>query len=411
MQRSGPAYSTILTLLFLSRLSDHGLRMGLVPFFPQLIERFDVTYAGVGTLFSALFITLIVMQLPVGILINRYPGGRVLAAGAGCLGLAGLLFAFAPTYVAALAARSLMGIGSALSGVACVSVAANISDKRSRGRTIAVIEIGVGTAYLLGLGIFPFLSEVVQFTTVLLIPAGLSLLLAGAFFYLGKRLEGPAPGSRDTGGTPGYPGEARPDSPSLTWADVRARAGQVLNVGVIHLILTGFLGFVSAEAMVVWLPTYLQDVHEYTQVQSSAVISFMLAIYLPSAILAGRACDEWRRRMHVLHVGCVLMSLAFAALLLGASGALLWTAAAVFGFGYAWNMGPIMTMGTEAAGEANVGIVTALILISTMAATAASGGIFGHVLDAYGSFRPVWALAGALMLIRIPLSAMTGTKQ
>jgi|GEM_PF-4091719 len=399
-------YSAILVLLFLSRLSDQWLRVGLVPFFLQLIARFDASYAGVGTLFSVLFITLIVMQLPAGIAINRYPGGRVLAAGSGLLGLAGLLFAVAPGYTAALVTRGIMGIGAALSGVACVSVATSISDKRSRGRTISVIEIGVGSAYLLGLGIFPFLSEIVHFSVVLLIPAGLSLGLSGAFFALGGQLETTAPGSVQRTGAPGPSGDARPDSPSLTWRDVRCRAGQIFNGDTAHLLLTGFLGFVSAEAMVVWLPTYLQEVHQFTQVQSSAMISFMLSIYVPSAILAGRACDEWRRRIHVLHVGCLLMSAAFAALLFGVSGPFLWGAMAVFGFGFAWNMGPILTMGTEVVDEANVGIVTALILISTMLATAVSGSVFGHILDLLGSYQYVWAFAGVLMLARIPLSAM-----
>jgi predicted MFS family arabinose efflux permease len=64
------------------------------------------------------------MQVPTGALVDRYGPRRVLVSAAVLMGTAQLVFAFVPSYPAALAARALLGCGDALAFVSVLRFAA-----------------------------------------------------------------------------------------------------------------------------------------------------------------------------------------------------------------------------------------------------------------------------------------------
>lgn len=64
-----------------------------------------------------------VMQVPAGLLADRYDSRHVLAVAALVLGVAQLLFAFVPNYPAALLARTVLGVGDALTYVSVLRYA------------------------------------------------------------------------------------------------------------------------------------------------------------------------------------------------------------------------------------------------------------------------------------------------
>ncbi|AOS62660.1 MFS transporter [Actinoalloteichus hymeniacidonis] len=94
-------------------------------------ERFAIGPAALGV-FTVLQVGVYAaMQIPTGLLVDRFGPRRVLTAAAVLLGVGQLLFAFVDSYPAALAARVTVGVGDALTWVSILRlVAAHFSARR-----------------------------------------------------------------------------------------------------------------------------------------------------------------------------------------------------------------------------------------------------------------------------------------
>lgn len=91
---------------------------------PQALDRFHVGPAALST-FTVLQVGLYAaMQIPTGLLVDRFGPRRVLTAAALLLGAGQLLFAVADTYLLGLTARAVLGIGDALTWVSVLRLVA-----------------------------------------------------------------------------------------------------------------------------------------------------------------------------------------------------------------------------------------------------------------------------------------------
>jgi sugar phosphate permease len=82
-------------------------------------ERFDISAAQLATFTMLQLLVYAGMQIPVGLLVDRFGPRRVLLTGALTLTLAQAGFAFADSYVLALVARLFVGVGDAMTFI-CV---------------------------------------------------------------------------------------------------------------------------------------------------------------------------------------------------------------------------------------------------------------------------------------------------
>jgi MFS family permease len=85
------------------------------------------------------------MQVPTGVLVDRYGPRRLLLTASLVMGTAQLMFAFVPSYPAALLARGLLGCGDALTFVSVLRFAATRFDPRRYPLLVALTST-VGTA-------------------------------------------------------------------------------------------------------------------------------------------------------------------------------------------------------------------------------------------------------------------------
>jgi len=84
---------------------------------------FTMNMSDITTLQSAFFLSYIVMQVPAGILIDRYPPHRVLQGAVSTVVLSSLLFYLAYSYWGLFLSRVLLGIGSAFAFSGSVKMA------------------------------------------------------------------------------------------------------------------------------------------------------------------------------------------------------------------------------------------------------------------------------------------------
>mgnify|MGYP001397166464 CR=1 FL=1 len=94
-------------------------------------ERFDISPAQLSVFIFVQIGVYASMQIPVGILVDKFGPRRLLLAAAAVMGLAQLAFAFVPNYGGALVARGILGVGDALTFVSVLRFAAeHVSPRR-----------------------------------------------------------------------------------------------------------------------------------------------------------------------------------------------------------------------------------------------------------------------------------------
>lgn len=107
----------------------HRSSLGVAGLLAEL--RFGITDAQLGVFVFLQIGVYAAMQIPTGVLVDRYGPRRLLVAAAALMALGQLVFAVAPSYPAALLARALLGCGDAMTFVSVLRfVAARFSARR-----------------------------------------------------------------------------------------------------------------------------------------------------------------------------------------------------------------------------------------------------------------------------------------
>jgi len=376
---------TVLALVCVSRLVDFTLRMGIVPFFPELAGRFDISYAAVGGVYSAFFIGYAALQLPFGWMADRWPENRLVALGLIGLGASALAFLQAETWQGAAAARVVMGAATAAMAVPGIRLAATMFPSERRGHAVGMVETAIGASNLLALSGYPLLAQWVAVDTLTLVPALASFPLAAAFWWAGS--------------------PPRPDNPAADPRGQQARIGDLRQV--LALFVLGSLGLMALNGFMGWAPTYLREGLGYAPSAAAAVMAVGLAIYVPAAYLAGSASDRLGRRIPVINGGSALLIAAHLGLGFGDAGpALVYAGALLFGIGGGSSMPALIAFSTEALGPARAGLAIGLMQVAAQVGSAAAGVVYGAVVDLTGEFRGVWWLGASLLAVRILASRL-----
>lgn len=163
----------------------------------DLADAYGVGLAVVGLLTTALFVTHLVMQLPSGRLSDRYGAWRVCLAGAGVLAACNVLAALAPAAWLGATARTLMGVGTALSFIGGSDyVRAAGGSPFAQGLYGGIATAGGGVA----LAVVPALVAVLDWRSAYLSAIAVAVV-AAAVMLTCPRVH-PTPGAHALGSTP-----------------------------------------------------------------------------------------------------------------------------------------------------------------------------------------------------------------
>jgi MFS family permease len=121
----------------------HRTSLGVAGLLAQ--QRFGITSAQLSVFIFVQLGVYAAMQVPTGILVDRYGPRRLLVVASLVMGVAQLLFATVPSYPAALLARVLLGAGDALTFVSVLRFAATHFSKRRYPLLVALTGM-TGTA-------------------------------------------------------------------------------------------------------------------------------------------------------------------------------------------------------------------------------------------------------------------------
>ena len=226
--------------------------------------------AEVGAIIGSMFLASAVVQLPAGVLYDRY-GSRAMLSSLNLIAVAGLaLFALAATVPGLTLGRTLIGIGhgTVIAGIYMLAFAWVPAD-RVATVTGTVIGVAGGLGALLSTTPLAIVLADVGFTTVFAVLAVVTLAFTGAILLVVK--DAPASGA----GTPARVTEGLGESLRGLWQVASDR-----NLLPIYAMGSCFTApFLTIGGL--WAGPYLRDVHGMSGTQSSYVLfAMMLALYV-----------------------------------------------------------------------------------------------------------------------------------
>jgi predicted MFS family arabinose efflux permease len=191
-----PSYVAAWALLVFAWVGNYFIRMGLSALLPPIMRELDLSYTSAGVLATGFFYAYAVMQLPAGVLGDRFGRRRVLliglvvgALGAAATGLAG-------SFAALMATRLVVGAGQGclFSNDRPIIAAVTPPEKIALGQALSFIGPGLGIT--LGFTVAAALGEVLPWRAVFVLFALPPLLAA---VLIARFVPAPPPVARGAG--------------------------------------------------------------------------------------------------------------------------------------------------------------------------------------------------------------------
>ncbi|MDO9601353.1 MAG: MFS transporter [Rhodocyclaceae bacterium] len=322
----------------------------------QLMADFAIGGAALGNLSAFYFYAYVVMQIPTGVMADRWGPRRVLAGGAGVAALGSLLFAFAPDFGWAGFGRLLVGASVAVAFVSTLKLASHWFPPQKYALASGMaLFMGVVGGVMAGVPL-RMLVENLGWRMVMGIAGMFAALLCIAIWLF----------VRDDPSARGYQSHHHGGGETHRHPPILAGIFQVLsyrNIWLLMLMPIGFSGAVLTFAGL-WGVPWLRQVHGLDPKAAAAVTSTLLVAWaLGGPILGSWSQRLGRRKPLYLISGAVATAGWFAVIFLAPPLWLMVVLLAITGFasgniiiGFAWAKEslPLRLTGT-ASGVVNMG--------------------------------------------------------
>ncbi len=376
----------------------------------ELMSEFTLGAAALGNLAAFYYYSYVAMQIPAGLLADRWGPRRVLTAGAAVAAAGTLLFALAPGYAAASLGRLLIGGSVGVAFVAMLKLAGHWFAP-TRFAMLSGLALACGVLGAVSAGVpLRLVVDAFGWRNVMSVAAAVAGLLAVVIWIA----------VRDDPAERGYASYA-PTAP-VRHAPILHSIRQTLasrNVWLVFLIS----GAVSGPTLTfggLWGVPFLSTHYGLSTSQASMITSLLLVCWAVAGPFVGALSDRLRRRKPLYALGAVLATVGWClallvpnlplpllvALLAFTGGA---SSAVMVGFAIAKESAPAALAGT-AGGIANMGNMlggmimqpaVGWILDRRWTGTFANG-VRVYDFDAYRagfSFMLVWLAAALLLLV------------
>jgi MFS family permease len=326
----------------------------------QLMADFAIGGAALGNLSAFYFYAYVAMQIPTGVMADRWGPRRVLAAGAGVAAVGSLLFAFAPTFGWAGVGRLLVGASVAVAFVSTLKLASHWFAPRQYALASGMaLFFGVSGGVMAGV---PLRMLVESFGWRMVMgSAGIFALLLCVAIWLLVRNDPSERGFRSH-----RQGEPAEGGTHIDRTPILVGLVEVLSYRNTWLLMLAPIGFSGAVLTFggLWGVPWLRQVHGLDPKSAAAVTSTLLAAWALGGPLLGSWSERMARRKPLYLISGAVAAVGWAAVIflplplwltipllvvIGfASGNI------IIGFAWAKESLPLRLMGT-ASGVVNMG--------------------------------------------------------
>jgi predicted MFS family arabinose efflux permease len=252
-------------------------------------EDLNLDQAQLGALSSAWFIAFATMQIPVGVLLDRYGPRRTVSGLMGIAVVGAVVFATATTEVAAIAGQALIGIGCSPIFMGSLHAVSHWF-ARERFASLSSLVLAFATlGVLLSARPFGQLAEWIGWRYAYLIVAAATLasLLAVLFFSRGPQ------------------GDVTDHAAASSWRSAFGGVGDVMRIRALWLILplsfSGYASLITVRGL--WGGPYLQDVFGLSISDAGNWLFVFTLVMTVGTLVYGGLEKRWRRRKFLVQIG------------------------------------------------------------------------------------------------------------
>jgi DHA1 family tetracycline resistance protein-like MFS transporter len=390
--RTAPRKKALLTVFLTILLDLIGFGM-ILPFLTFYAQEFHATPLQIGLLFSSYSLTQLLCAPLLGRLSDRVGRRPVLLGSIAGSALSYVVFAFAPSYLVLLLARSLSGVAAANYAIAQAYMA-DVSTPEGRSKAMGLVGAAFGLGFVLGpaLGFMLFFSPLAHLgpRLVPLVAAGLSTLnLLIAAVALPESL---SPELRRSAAARGGSWLGFSDLLAV-WRDTPLRG----------LMVLFFLVMLCFSMMETTLALFCQARFGFGYRETSGLFVFVgIVLVIVQGGLLGRLVRRFGERRLILS-GIVLMALGLILLPIGTKLWLVLLALLLLAVGNGIHnpstTGLLSRLAGEEAQGSTIGLSRSFGALARILGPPAGTWIFG----AAGAGWPFWS-AGALMLVALAVA-------
>ncbi len=398
---------TIGVLLGVGILINYFDRVNISVAAPQLQQEFHLTPTDLGLLFSAFFWSYAILQVPVGMILDRFGVTNVSRIGAFLWGVASALVAFATGFGTIFGARVLLGVAEAPAFPANSKATGYWFPRGERATATAIFDAAAKFSNVIGVPLVAFAVVGFGWRWGFGLTAALSFAYFLAYWILYRD---PSQDAKLTPGELAYIREGGAAAEGPSEASSFSMLGYLLKNRKVWGLTIGFAAYgYSFYLFLTWLPGYLVTEMHMSIIKSAgyAAIPWLFASITDLAVggwlidrLIQRGYDETVVRKTVLVTGMVLGLAVFGATTTDNPGwAIFWISIALSGLAAAAPVGwSIPSLIAPRGGTGSIGGIMNF-LNNLMGAVAPA--VTGILVGATNSFASAFFVAGIVLLIGI----------
>ena len=380
----------------------------------ELATEFGLSAAALGHLSAFYFYSYVAIQVPTGVLVDRFGPRRILTLGAITAAAGGLLFAGAASFALVAAGRLLVGAAVGVAFVALMKLSTHWFPP-SRFATVAGLALATGLVGAVTAGApLRWLADAFGWRGVMLALAGITGVLAILIWIV----------VRDDPEQRGYASflpQPHAGKAAHSMLDGLRRVLRMRNVWLIFVVN----GSVTAPILTfggLWGVPFLTAHYNVSTASAAGLCSLMLLAWGVGGPVTGALSDRLKTRKPLYAAGAMLTAVGCAVLFLipglplAALGALLviigFAAGVIMiGFAYAKESAPAALAGTT-GGVSNMGNMTGGMLMQPAVGWALDRAWDGALADgarvyAFSAYRSGFALMLALLAAAVLLALLT----
>ena len=339
------------------------------PLIPELVARFGLSNFRIGLLMGAISVPAVLLAVPIGLAVDRWPSRRVGGLSLGVMLLGSLTFAVAPSFGLLFAGRLIFGVGALVMNLLLARLLTLAFSGRELALAMGVFMATYPAAMITVYSLHPLLLDSVGWRNELLLLAALVLAAIPLFLAAVGRTD-------DLGST-----APTPSATSLT-----------VTPSLAVLAVVWLLFFAVHASVLTFAPTWAGG-------DTGALLTVTLVMWVAmiGSPLVGTVIDRTARPTLWLAAGLVVQAACLGTMAVGRLG----PTPAMLGVGLAAALVPTAVyalpgrlVAADRVGFA-FGFITSFSNIGTLAGPAASG----RLLDVAGNWTPVWTMLGGAALV------------
>jgi ACS family D-galactonate transporter-like MFS transporter len=394
-------------LLGMGILVNYIDRIGLSVAAPQIKEAFNLSPVELGLLFSAFAWSYSVLQIPVGMVLDRFGPTRVGRWGALLWGLASVTAAFASGFAGILVARILLGIAEAPAFPASSKATGYWFPRNERGLATAIFDAAAKFSNVIGVPLVAITVVTFGWRWGFGLTAVLSFLYFIAFYTLYRD---PSADKKLSKAEYDYikRGGAAPEGPAE--AGAVNMLGYLLGKRKVWGLTIGFAAYgYTFYLFLTWLPGYLVETMHMSILKSAgfSAIPWLFATLTDLFVggwlidhLISKGMDESKVRKAVLVTGMTFGLAVFGATqTTDPAWAIFWISIALGGLASAapvsWSLPSLI------APKGGAGTVGGIMNFANNLMGAAAPIVTGMIVGATASFTNAFFVAGVILVIGI----------